>query len=118
VPVDELAENVGVPSVSGSAGTRFADSGDLPRYRLTLKLEQRVQRLSLAARHSRRLLVSHLGILEGRLFGETPREHTGRLMVIGGGTSSLPSNVRLKLELLDERRFGNGVVYLRYRTWP
>jgi dihydrofolate reductase len=36
-------------------------------------------------------------------------------VVIGGGKPSLPSNVRLKLELLDERRFGNGMVYLRYR---
>jgi dihydrofolate reductase len=37
-------------------------------------------------------------------------------IVVGGGKQSLPDNVRLKLELLDERRFGNGVVYLRYRT--
>ncbi|HEY4026851.1 MAG TPA: dihydrofolate reductase family protein [Candidatus Dormibacteraeota bacterium] len=37
-------------------------------------------------------------------------------IVVGGGTQSLPNNVRVKLELLDERRFGNGVVYLRYRT--
>jgi dihydrofolate reductase len=36
--------------------------------------------------------------------------------VVGGGNQSLPNNVRLKLELLDERRFGGGVVYLRYRT--
>jgi dihydrofolate reductase len=37
-------------------------------------------------------------------------------IVVGGGTRSLPTNVRLKLELVDERRFGNGMVYLRYRT--
>ncbi|MPZ73331.1 MAG: deaminase [Nitriliruptorales bacterium] len=37
-------------------------------------------------------------------------------IVVGGGKRSLPSNVRLKLELLDERWFGNGVVHLRYRT--
>jgi dihydrofolate reductase len=37
-------------------------------------------------------------------------------IVVGGGIQSLPNNVRLKLELLDERRFGNGVVYLHYRT--
>ncbi|HEX7145479.1 MAG TPA: dihydrofolate reductase family protein [Gaiellaceae bacterium] len=35
--------------------------------------------------------------------------------VAGGGKRSLPDDVRLKLELLDERRFGSGVVYLRYR---
>jgi dihydrofolate reductase len=37
-------------------------------------------------------------------------------IVVGGGNQALPDNVRLQLELLDERRFGNGVVYLRYRT--
>jgi dihydrofolate reductase len=37
-------------------------------------------------------------------------------IVVGGGKQSLPNNVRLKLELLDERRFGNGVVHLHYRT--
>jgi dihydrofolate reductase len=37
-------------------------------------------------------------------------------IVVGGGLQSLPNNVRVKLELLDERRFGNGVVYLCYRT--
>jgi riboflavin biosynthesis pyrimidine reductase len=36
--------------------------------------------------------------------------------VVGGGKRSLPHNVRLELELLDERRFGNGVVHLHYRT--
>jgi dihydrofolate reductase len=36
-------------------------------------------------------------------------------IVVGGGKRSLPNNVRLKLELLDERRFGNGVVHLHYR---
>jgi dihydrofolate reductase len=37
-------------------------------------------------------------------------------MVVGGGKRSLPNNVRLELELLDERRFGNDMVYLHYRT--
>jgi dihydrofolate reductase len=36
-------------------------------------------------------------------------------VVVGGGKRALPDNVRLKLELLDERRFGSGVVYLHYR---
>jgi dihydrofolate reductase len=34
--------------------------------------------------------------------------------VVGGGTAALPSDVRLDLDLLDERRFTSGVVYLRY----
>jgi dihydrofolate reductase len=37
-------------------------------------------------------------------------------IVVGGGKQCLPDNVRLKLELLDERRFGNGSVHLHYRT--
>ena len=37
-------------------------------------------------------------------------------IVVGGGTRFVPNDVRLKLELVDERRFGNGAVYLHYRT--
>jgi dihydrofolate reductase len=37
-------------------------------------------------------------------------------IVVGGGKQSLPNNVRLELELLDERRFGSGVVHLHYRS--
>ena len=37
-------------------------------------------------------------------------------VVVGGGKPFLPDRVRLQLELLDARRFGNSVVYLRYRT--
>ena len=36
--------------------------------------------------------------------------------VVGGGKRALPDCVHAKLELLDERRFGNGMVFLRYRT--
>jgi riboflavin biosynthesis pyrimidine reductase len=37
-------------------------------------------------------------------------------IVIGGGKQVLPSNVRVHLNLLDERRFANGMVYHRYHT--
>jgi dihydrofolate reductase len=37
-------------------------------------------------------------------------------IVVGGGTRWLPHGVRLELELADERRFGSGVVFLRYGT--
>ena len=37
-------------------------------------------------------------------------------VVVGGGTPFLPQGVRLNLELIDERRFGNGVVFMRYRA--
>ena len=36
-------------------------------------------------------------------------------VVVGGGTSWLPDDVRLDLALVDEHRFPNGVVHLRYR---
>jgi len=35
--------------------------------------------------------------------------------VVGGGTRALPENVRLDLDRIDERRFGNGFTYLCYR---
>lgn len=37
-------------------------------------------------------------------------------IVVGGGHQALPDDVRLKLDLVDERRFSNGMVYLHYRT--
>lgn len=37
-------------------------------------------------------------------------------IAVGGGKPSLPSKVRVKLELLDERRFGSGMIYLRYHV--
>jgi dihydrofolate reductase len=37
-------------------------------------------------------------------------------IVVGGGKRALPDNVRLRLELLGERRFANGMIHLRYRA--
>jgi dihydrofolate reductase len=37
-------------------------------------------------------------------------------VVVGGGHQALPDGVHLDLELLDEHRFGNGVVHVHYRT--
>jgi dihydrofolate reductase len=36
-------------------------------------------------------------------------------VMVGGGTRALPGQVCVQLELLGERRFGNGVVHLHYR---
>ncbi len=36
-------------------------------------------------------------------------------IVLGGGKSALSQRIRARLELLDERRFGHGVVHLHYR---
>jgi dihydrofolate reductase len=37
-------------------------------------------------------------------------------VVVGDGKRSFPNHIRLELELLKERRFANGMVYLHYRT--
>ncbi len=37
-------------------------------------------------------------------------------VVVGGGNPTLPDDVRLGLELLEERRFANGMVFLHYRV--
>jgi dihydrofolate reductase len=37
-------------------------------------------------------------------------------IVVGGGKPALPDGVRVQLELMDERRFDSGVVYVRYST--
>jgi dihydrofolate reductase len=37
-------------------------------------------------------------------------------VVVGGGTRALPDGVRQALELVEERRFGNGMVHLHYRV--
>jgi dihydrofolate reductase len=37
-------------------------------------------------------------------------------ILVGGGKSALPDNVQLELELLEERPFSNGTVFLRYQA--
>ena len=37
-------------------------------------------------------------------------------IIVGGGNPFLPGKVPVKLELLDERRFDNGMVHVRYRA--
>jgi dihydrofolate reductase len=37
-------------------------------------------------------------------------------VIVGGGNQFLPDNVRVELQLLDERRLSKGVVHLHYRT--
>ena len=37
-------------------------------------------------------------------------------IIVGGGKAALPSQVRMRLDLLDQRGFANGVVHLHYRV--
>lgn len=39
-------------------------------------------------------------------------------IIVGAGNPALPAGVKVPLELLDERRFANDVVHLRYRVVP
>jgi dihydrofolate reductase len=39
-------------------------------------------------------------------------------VIVGGGLPALPVGARASLDLVDERRFASGVVYLRYRPQP
>ena len=39
-------------------------------------------------------------------------------VIVGGGNRFLPDRVRARLQLLAERTFASGVVYLRYRVSP
>jgi len=38
------------------------------------------------------------------------------LVAVGAGKPALPTDLRLDLELIDERRFGNGAVHVAYRV--
>jgi LPXTG-motif cell wall-anchored protein len=37
-------------------------------------------------------------------------------VIVGGVKRALPDGVRVRVKLVEERRFGNGTVYLRYRA--
>ena len=37
-------------------------------------------------------------------------------VILGGGKKFFPDDIKLQLELIDERRFDSGIVYLRHRV--
>jgi len=39
-------------------------------------------------------------------------------VAVGAGTKALPDGLNVQLALADERRFGNGMVFLRYQVTP
>ena len=39
-------------------------------------------------------------------------------IIVGGGKPAFPKGTQLKLSLVMERRFGNGMVYLKYSVDP
>jgi dihydrofolate reductase len=102
---DKIVYSKTLKTVS-SAGTRIErdfDPDAVRQLKASTERDISVGGPELAAQAIRAGLVDELHLLV------TP-------VVVGGGKKSLPDNVHLKLELLDERRFGNGVVHLHYRT--
>src|SRR5579864_253659 len=73
-----------------------------------------VRRLKAAARRDILVGGPHLAA-EAFKAGLVDEVHTFVVpMLVGGGNRFLPDGVRLKLELLDARRFGSGVVHLHH----
>jgi dihydrofolate reductase len=75
-----------------------------------------VRRLKAAARRDITVGGPHLAA-EAFRAGLVDEVHTFVVpTMVGGGNRFLPDGVRLKLELLDARRFGSGVVHLHHRV--
>jgi dihydrofolate reductase len=97
--------------------SRTLDAVSTPRTRLEREFDpEAVRRLKEAA--DRDLSVSGPGLAQHAFrAGLVDEVHLFVLpVVVGGGKPGLPRGVRVDLELLDERRFGSGVVHLHHRT--
>jgi dihydrofolate reductase len=97
--------------------SRTLDAVWTPRTRLEREFDpDAVQQLKAAA--TRGLSVSGPGLAQHALrAGLVDEIHLFMFpVVVGGGKPGLPRDVQLQLELLDERRFGNGVVHLHHRV--
>jgi dihydrofolate reductase len=81
---------------------RDFDAGTVRQMKATGERDMSVGGPGLAALAIRAGLVDELHLFVGPV-------------AVGGGTPSLPEDLRLNLELLDERRFRKGVVHLHYR---
>jgi dihydrofolate reductase len=81
---------------------RDFDDGTIRKLKTSADRDMSVGGPGLAARAIRAGLVDELHLFVGPV-------------ALGGGNPALPEDLRLKLELLDERRFRRGVVHLHYR---
>jgi dihydrofolate reductase len=102
---DKIVYSTTLETVS-SARTRIERSFDL----------EAVQRLKATA--ERDLTIGGPGLAAAAIAAGLVDELQLLLVpvVVGGGTRGLPDGVRLDLELREERRFGNGTVFLSYAT--
>jgi dihydrofolate reductase len=91
---------------ASSARTRIErafDSDEVRRLKATAERDLGIGGPELAAEAFRAGLVDELHLVVAPV-------------AVGGGQQVLPAGFRLRLELLGERRFGNGMVHLHYRT--
>jgi dihydrofolate reductase len=102
---DKIVYSTSLPETS-TAGTRIERSFDADAVRaLKERGDVSIGGPTLAAHAIKAGLVD-----EYQLF-VTP-------VIVGGGLPALPVGARASLDLVDERRFASGVVYLRYRPQP
>ncbi len=97
--------------------SRTLDAVSTPRTRLERDFDpEAVRRMKEAA--DREISVSGPGLAQHAFrAGLVDEVHLFVFpVVVGGGKPGLPRDVRLDLELLDQRRFGNGVVHMHHRT--
>ncbi len=116
LPVPEGGLRRGVAGPGQVVYSRTLDAVWTPRTRLEREFDpEAVGRLKEAA--GRDISVSGPGLAEHAFrAGLVDEIHLFVFpIVVGGGKRGLPRGVRLNLELLDERRFGNGVVHLHHR---
>jgi dihydrofolate reductase len=97
--------------------SRTLDAVWTPRTRLEREFDpEAIRRMKEAA--GREISVSGLGLAQHAFrAGLVDEVHLFVFpIVVGGGKPGLPRAIRLDLELLDERRFGDGVVHMHHRT--
>ena len=97
--------------------SRTLDAVSTPRTRLEREFDpEAVRRLKAAA--DRDISISGPGLAQHAFrAGLVDEVHLFVFPVlVGGGKPGLPRDVHVDLELLDERRFRNGVVHMHHRT--
>jgi len=102
---DKIVYSSGLDAVrtASSRLERRFDPDDIRRTKDTAGRELMVGGANLAAQAFRAGLVDECHLFIGPA-------------IVGRGKPGLPNDARVDLELLDERRFGNGVVYVRHRV--
>ena len=97
--------------------SRTLETAETARTRIERDFDpEAVRRLKASAGHDLTVGGPHLAA-EALTAGLVDQVHLFLApIIVGGGNRALPDHVRLPLELLDERRFGGGMVFLRYRT--